>query len=63
MSASWWDKMTYQNILNISYLNLGIDDETFDKICSLVDFKHGWTPQGVQDTYKGDVIEHEGCNK
>ena len=55
--------MTAQDTLNILYLNLGIDDETFDEIRSLVDFKHGWTPQGVQDTYKGVVIEHEGCNK
>ena len=55
--------MTAQDTLNILYLNLGIDDETFDEIRSLVDFKYGWTPQGVQDTYKGVGIEHEGCNK
>lgn len=60
VSSSQWDASIAQDTVKLSDLKLGIDDEGFDEIRSLVDYEKPWTPQSVQNAYRKGTIEHEG---
>ena len=60
VASPQWDSLTARETVKIDEIDVGIDDDTFQKIKDIVDFKKMWEPEEVEATYKKTIVRHKG---